>query len=305
MSVTATIFRCVLLLNAVLATAAASKPSNQSTSHPANEFKAGRKKGPQQHCAGDDETCSFRQWSTPCCNPKATCTYYRYAGLNISFAANTRNAYCRMRGTLVKGSMVLAPARGAASFLEAEAVDHDHVWVSSLRAVEEAIAEAANATHLETSDVVARLSHQQGPTPHEDPLLVAGFVLMAVPARAVELSAILAKAGATGIEVALNRKLVSFGLDYQYGKVKVTNMTMDIQKSWGLPRGYEGKYSVPLVARPYGASDTGGAVFLAKMSALASLVAVAVAAVSAAALVWLRRRSRCGPAFTRLQTEQY
>jgi len=303
MSVTATIFRCVLLVNAATATAATSKPSSQSTSHPANELKAGGKNGPQQHCAGDDEPCSFLWWSTPCCNPKATCTNNRYAGLNISFDENTRDAYCRMRGTLVKGSMVLAPTRGTTSFLEAEAVDHNHIWVSSLRAVEEAIAETASATHLETSDVVARLSHQQGPIPHEDPLLVAGFVLMAVPARAVELSAILAKAGATGIEVALNRKLGSFGFDHQHGKVKVTNMTMDIQKSWGLPQAYEGKYSVPLVDRPYGASNTGGAVFLVKMPALASLVAVAVATV-AAGLVWIRRRSRCEPAFTRLRTEQ-
>merc|ERR1740123_18007 len=113
-----------------------------------------------------------------------------------------RNAWCRMRGTLVKGSMVVAPVRGRASFFKAEAVDHGHDWVSSLRAVEEAIAETASATHLETSDVVVRLSHQQGPIPHEDPLLVAGFILMALPARAVELSAVLAKAGAIGIEAA-------------------------------------------------------------------------------------------------------
>jgi len=176
-----------------------------------------------------------------------------------------------------------------------------------LRAVEEAIAEVANATHLEIPDVVARLSDKQGPLPHNDPLLVAGFVLMALPSRAGEFSAALARAGASGIEKALNRKLTDFGLAPKYGKVRVTNMTMDNRKTWGLPQGYEGKYSAPLPARPYSASNSMSAVFLVKIPPFSNLVAVVAAAVAvtAVSLVWLRRHSRREPAFSSLRTEQY
>jgi len=292
--------RMAATLSVATANAPASRLTDESASHAANKPKAGRKRGPRQNCASDNELCNFRQWSIPCCNPKAVCTYNRYAGLNITFAANTRDAHCRTKGTLVKGSMVLAPARGAASFLNGEAVHHGHDWVSSWRAVEDAIAKNANA--IEESDIVARISHQQGPTPRKKSLLVAGFILMVPAARAVGLTAALARAGAAGIEVELNRKLVSFGLDHKYGKVNVTNMTLENRRTWGLPQGYEGKYIVPLPARSHGASSTGGAVFL-KMPVLASLGAVAVSAV-ATVLVWLRRRSRQEPAFSSLQTEQ-
>merc|ERR1719210_3206446 len=186
-------------------------------------------------CAKDDESCSFRDFSQRCCNPAASCTAWRYAGLKMPFGPTWSHVayHCRLQGTLVNGSLNISIARNLASFVKAKAKPtgcgepNMPVCFSSLRAVEEAIAEVANMTSNETNEAYFSLhDHAQS---LENNLAITNFLIPASIRRAPRISATLSNGGVAAIQAALNRKLENFSLASDYGTVEVKNLDVNTQ----------------------------------------------------------------------------
>lgn len=204
--------------------------------------------GLRASCAADDELCQFRSWSANgCCNPAASCTYYRYAGLNLSFVPETWDAYCRLEGALVRGSMLLALERSASSF-DPRGLQNG---VFGQQAIVAAISEVARATSGERNDTAVQLSLQRDLAPRpmrgrRNRTVVVSFVIYALATRAPELSAALSSSGAEAMGEALNQKLESAGLADECGAARVLSMAIDNEHVVGLPREFSDKDSAPL-----------------------------------------------------------